>query len=98
MAKAPHLRIASEGDKPDEPKDLLEAVASGDHLAIMKAQRQLIAESLVIASENTRPQYSNELTKLNKAIAEEEDRRAIEDQESSVVVPLESQAWDGTGY
>lgn len=91
------LRIVSEDEKV-VPPSLLEAVESGDVLAIMKAQRLIIAQSLLEASDNTRPQYSNELSKLNKQIAEEESRRQVEDSEGSVVVPLEVEAWDGTGY
>jgi hypothetical protein len=64
----------------------------------MKAQRKIIAESLVNAAGNTRPQYSNELNKLNALIREEEARRAVEKADESVVAPLEIQAWDGTGY
>jgi hypothetical protein len=77
---------------------LLEAVEAGDILAIMKAQRRIIAESLATAAENTRPQFSNELNKLNSLIREEESRRAVESEDASVVAPLETEAWDGTGY
>ncbi|MFE3060586.1 hypothetical protein [Nocardia sp. NPDC059239] len=102
----PPLRVVPSGEavasaepepKP-EPLGLLDAVESGDVLAIMKAQRRIIAESLTNASENTRPQYSNELNKLNKLITEEESRRVTESTDASVVAPLEVEAWDGTGY
>lgn len=92
------LRAVTEAEVQVVPPSLLEAVESGDILAIMKAQRRLIAESLVTASDNTRPQYSNELSKLNKQISDEESRRAIDDADASVVVDLEASAWDGTGY
>lgn len=92
------LRAVTEAEAQAIPPTLLEAVESGDILAIMKAQRRLIAESLVTASDNTRPQYSNELSKLNKQISDEESRRAIDDADASVVVTLEAAAWDGTGY
>ena len=91
------LRVVSEGER-QTPPTLLEAVESGDILAIMKAQRRIIAESLTTAAENTRPQYSNELNKLNALIREEEARRAVEAADSSVVAPMEPTAWDGTGY
>jgi hypothetical protein len=64
----------------------------------MKAQRRIIAESLTAAGDNTRPQYSNELNKLNKLIAEEESRRSVEQSDASVVAPLAAEAWNGTGY
>ena len=91
------LRVVSH-DEREEPPTLLEAVEAGDILAIMKAQRRIIAESLATAAENTRPQFSNELNKLNGLIREEESRRSVESAEASVVAPLEPTAWDGTGY
>jgi hypothetical protein len=98
MAARKPLRVVSDKDQPQSPPTLLEAVESGDMLAIMKAQRRIIAESLTSAAENTRPQYSNELNKLNALIREEESRRSVDDAETSVVAPLEAKAWDGTGY
>ncbi|MBF6363201.1 hypothetical protein IU447_24090 [Nocardia farcinica] len=92
------LRVVSEQEQPPAPPSLMEAVESGDVLAIMKAQRRIIAESLMNASDNTRPQYSNELNKLNRLIADEESRRSVDSADASVVAPLEVEAWDGTGY
>lgn len=97
MAARKPLRVVSE-DEREEPMTLLEAVEAGDILAIMKAQRRIIAESLTTAADNTRPQFSNELNKLNALIREEESRRAVETADASVVAPLEPTAWDGTGY
>lgn len=98
MARKGTLRAVGTDEKPEREPTLLEAVESGDILAIMKAQRRIIAETLTTASENTRPQYSNELNKLNALIREEESRRAVETADSSVVAPMEPTAWDGTGY
>ncbi|MGI5223052.1 hypothetical protein [Nocardia sp. CA-290969] len=97
MAPKP-LRVVSDEERDATPPTLLEAVEAGDLLAIMKAQRRIIAESLITAAENTRPQYSNELNKLNKLIAEEESRRSVEAADDSVVAPIEVEAWNGTGY
>jgi hypothetical protein len=94
---ASKLRVVAPDDR-EAPATLLEAVEAGDILAIMKAQRRIIAESLATAAENTRPQFSNELNKLNALIREEESRRVVESADASVVAPLETQAWDGTGY
>ena len=91
------LRVVAK-DERVVPPTLLEAVAAGDILAIMKAQRRIIAESLATAAENTRPQYSNELNKLNALIREEESRRATIEADASVVAPLEPTAWNGTGF
>ena len=96
-SKTQGLRIVGEDEK-QTPLSLLEAVEAGDILAIMKAQRRIIAESLATAADNTRPQFSNELNKLNALIREEEGRREIERADESVVAPLEPTAWDGTGY
>ncbi len=98
MAARKPLRVVSDQERKPEPLTLLEAVEAGDVLAIMRAQRRIIAESLVTAAENTRPQFSNELNKLNALIREEESRRAADDAEASVVAPLEAQPWNGTGY
>ena len=98
MAARKALRVVKEDEKQAEPMSLLEAVEAGDILAIMKAQRRIIAESLTTAADNTRPQFSNELNKLNALIREEESRRAVETADASVVAPLEPTAWDGTGY
>lgn len=69
---------------PDEPQSLSEAVESGDVLAMLKAQRRLIADSLLSAAENTRPQFNNELNKLHNLIATEEARlAAIADEEAA---------------
>ena len=97
MAK-PRLRAVTEDERPAEPPTLLEAVESGDVLDIMRAQRRIIAEGMVKAADNTRPQYSNELNKLNALIREEEARRVTVEADASVVAPLETHAWDGTGY
>jgi hypothetical protein len=97
MARKP-LRVVGDSDRSPDPLSLLEAVESGDILAIMKAQRRIIAESLTTAAENTRPQFSNELNKLNALIRDEESRRSVEEEDTSVVANLEAQAWDGTGY
>jgi len=63
--------------------DLLEAVESGNVLEMLRAQRRLIAEALVTAQENTRPQFNNELNKLHRLIAEEEAREQVATQEEA---------------
>lgn len=60
-------------------KSLLQAVESGNVLEMLLAQRRLIAEALVSAADNTRPQYNNELNKLHTLIAAEQERlKAVE--------------------
>lgn len=79
------LRVVSEDETaaPATPKTLLEAVESGSVLEMLHAQRRLIAEALVNAQENTRPQFNNELNKLHRLIAEEEAREVAAAQEES---------------
>lgn len=82
--------------KPDEreiPPTLLEAVEAGDILAIMKAQRRIIAESLLTAPDNTRPQFSNELNKLNALIDAEETARAIGDGDDDILDDSDDEEW-----
>lgn len=100
MARKSSLRAVASDEvaEPQSPMSLMEAVESGDALAILKAQRRIIAEGLTEAGDNTRPQYSNELTKLSAAIAAEEDRRAVESADASVVAELDVEQWDGTGF
>ena len=98
MAARKALRVVSGDEKQPEPMSLLDAVEAGDILTIMKAQRRIIAKSLTTAPDNTRPQFSNELNKLNALIRDEESRRSVEAADESVVAPMEPTAWDGTGY
>jgi hypothetical protein len=97
MAARKPLRVVSEDEK-QSPLTLLEAVESGDALAIKKAQLRLMAQSVMEAGENTRPQYDQRISKLTDEIAELESRRAVESADESVVAPLEVEAWDATGY
>ena len=92
------LRVVDPNEPAPTPPTLTEAVESGDVLAIMKAQRRIIADGLMSAGDNTRPQYSGELSKLNALIAAEEDRRQVDAADGSVVSDAGDEAWDGTGY
>lgn len=72
------------------PVSLSEAIESGNVLDMLLAQRRLIAEALMTAQENTRPQFNNELNKLHRLIAEEEAREVAEAQEEADRVEAES--------
>lgn len=82
----------------DGAQSLLDAVDSGDFLAILKAQRKIIAKGLLEAMDNTRPQYSNELNKLNKLIAEEQEKvaSAAVTQEASAAAKAADDTFDAT--
>lgn len=69
------LRAVTDDERRAVPPSLLEAVESGDVLDMLEAQRRLIAEALVQAADNTRPQLNNELNKLHSLIREERARR-----------------------
>ena len=75
-------RDSSTGEK-SHTKSLLEAGESGSVLDMLLAQRRLIAEALLNAQENTRPQFNNELNKLHRLIAEEEAREVAAAQEEA---------------
>lgn len=98
MATRKPLRVVAADEQAEAPLTLLEAVERGDALAIKRAQLRLMAESVMNASENTRPQYDQRISKLTDEIAELESRRAVEAADDSVVAPLEPTKWDGTGF
>lgn len=74
MAPRKNLRVVPD-DAGSEPVELMDAVESGDVLAMLKAQRRLIAKSLEGAAESVRPQLNNELNKLHALIRDEESRQ-----------------------
>lgn len=80
---AKKLRAVGEDERRTGPMTLTEAVDSGDVLAMLLAQRRLIADALVGAQDNTRPQLNNELNKLHALIAAEETRIAASAAEES---------------
>lgn len=92
----PKLRTVGEDERPEPkrpPVSLAEAVESGNVLDMLLAQRRLIAEGLVAAADNTRPQLNNELNKLHALIREEEARikaAAKEEAERGGAVPDEA--------
>lgn len=98
MARKSALRAVAADEKAPEtvvPPTLLEAVASGSVLDMLKAQRRLIADALVNAQENTRPQFNNELNKLHRLIAEEEAREhAAAKEEAERADAAEDEAFD----
>jgi hypothetical protein len=96
MSRKP-LRVVDEDERPATPKSLSEAVASGDVLEMLLAQRRLIADGLLTAAENTRPQFNNELNKLHALIAAEELRRAaVAEQEAAEHGISDDEAFDAT--
>jgi hypothetical protein len=70
------LRAVPDVEPAVTDQSLLDAIASGDVLEMLLAQRRLIARALIEAQDNTRPQYNNELNKLHALIAAEQEKRA----------------------
>jgi ketosteroid isomerase-like protein len=92
------LRPVAEDERADPPAiplSLTEAVASGDVLAMLLAQRRMIAETMAGAAENTRPQLNNELNKLHVLIREEEARVAKAAEDVAAEVEAKKGARDG---
>ena len=77
---------------------LKQAVAAGDVLAMLKAQRRKMAEAFIEAAENTRPQYNNELNKLHALIAAEEERLAALAQSKADALEADSAATDDDSF
>jgi hypothetical protein len=61
---------------------------------MLLAQRRLIAEALVNAQENTRPQFNNELNKLHRLIAEEQAREIAAAHEEAERAEAADEAFD----
>lgn len=95
-ARKKPLRAVAPDERRQEPLSLLDAVESGNVLEMLLAQRRLIAEALVSASENTRPQFNNELNKLHRLIAEEEAREQVADQEAKESAAVEDEHFDAS--
>jgi hypothetical protein len=79
------LRAVGDEERRAEPPTLLDAVAAGDELDMLLAQRRLIAESLSSAAESVRPQLNNELNKLHSLIREAQARRLAASEEATTV-------------
>jgi hypothetical protein len=91
------LRAVSEDERQEQPRSLLEAVEAGDVLDMLRAQRRLIAEALLTAAENTRPQFNNELNKLHALIRDEESRlAAVAEQEAASSGAVADEAFDAS--
>lgn len=94
------LRAVGEDERPPEPETpptLTEAVESGNVLDMLLAQRRLIADGLIAAADNTRPQLNNELNKLHALIREEQARvAAAAKEEAERVDAVADEAFDAS--
>src|SRR5690242_6643497 len=99
MAARKSLRAVAPGEKaqPAKPKSILEAAEAGSRLEELQAMRRRIARAL--DDPNTAARDLAALSRRQIEIGR--DIAAIvvaEDEDHSVVVNADDEAWDGTGY
>lgn len=99
MARKPVLRAVAEGETPEptSPRTILQAAESGSRLDELKAMRRRIATAL--DAPNTPARDLAALSRRQLEIGREIDAvRVAEDEDFSVIVDSDDEAWDGTGY
>lgn len=99
MARKPILRAVAPHEKPEkpEPKTILEAAQEGSRLAELKAMRLRLARAL--DDPNTSARDLGALSRRQLEIGKEIEAIIIaDDEDHSVVVNTEDDAWDGTGF
>lgn len=91
-----HVRAVPALGEAAEPVavSLVDAVAGGDYLEILRAQRREIALALPDERGPAKAALHRQLSLISKEIAALEVRVG----DAAVVAPLEVEAWDGTGY
>ena len=99
-ARKTPLRTVKPNEKPPAaaaPKSILEAAEQGSRLEELKAMRRRIARAL--DDPNTPARDLAALSRRQLEIGREVEAIVIaEDQDHSVVVNADDEAWDGTGY
>ena len=98
--KADHLRAVSKDEKPPEPAKVLtldEAIAGGDYLEILRAQRRQITSALPNEKGPALAALHRQLSILSKEIAQLEAKaRQERDEDGDEDADAEDTAWDGT--
>lgn len=98
VRKAP-LRTVKPGEKPEpvKPKTILEAAELGSRIEELRAMRRRIARAL--DDPNTPARDLAALSRRQLEIGKEIEAIVVaEDEDHSVVVTTDDEAWDGTGY
>jgi hypothetical protein len=94
--KAP-LRAVTAGEKRQPPKTILEAAEAGSRIEELRAMRRRIAKAL--DDPNTAARDLAALSRRQIEIGRDIEAIVIsEDEDHSVVVSTDDEAWDGTGY
>lgn len=97
MAARKTLRAVTPGEKRETPKTILEAAEAGSRLEELRAMRRRLARSL--DDPNTPARDLAALSRRQLEIGKEIEAIVIaEDEDHSVVVNADDEAWDGTGY
>lgn len=98
MSRKPALRAVADGETPEvaeAPKSIVEAARAGDRLAELKAMRVILAQALPSAPPRDMAALSRRQIELGREI---EAIQVAGDGDHSVVVDVDDEAWDGTGY
>jgi hypothetical protein len=99
MAARKTLRAVEPDEKPEpsKPKTILEAAEAGSRLEELKAMRRRIARAM--DDPNTPARDLAALSRRQLEIGKEIEAIVVsEDEDHSVVVNADDEAWDGTGY
>jgi len=96
--KSPLRAVAAdEKAEPAKPKSILEAAEAGSRLEELQAMRRRIARAL--DDPNTAARDLAALSRRQIEIGRDIDAiKVTEDEDHSVVVNADDEAWDGTGY
>ena len=99
MAARKTLRAVAADEKPEPrtPKTILEAAEQGSRIEELRAMRRRIARAL--DDPNTPARDLAALSRRQLEIGKEIEAIVVaEDEDHSVVVSTDDEAWDGTGY
>ena len=92
-----NLRAVSPGEQKKRPASILEAAERGSRLEELQAMRRRIAAAL--DDPNTPARDLAALSRRQLEIRREVEAIALaEDEDRTVVVNADDEAWDGTGY
>lgn len=91
------LRAVDPDEKREPPKTILEAAEAGSRIEELRAMRRRLARAL--DDPNTPARDLAALSRRQLEIGREIEAIVVaEDEDHSVVVKTEDEAWDGTGY
>lgn len=97
MAARKTLRAVGEDEKPKRPSTILEAAERGSRLEELRAMRRRLA--IALDDPNTPARDLAALSRRQLEIGKEVEAIIVsEDEDHSVVVNADDEAWDGTGY